>query len=52
MFLVTELIVGEIWGLIISLKGVGGGVVVLPVLTCFFVWMSCLLLQPPIFSLC
>lgn len=36
MFLVAELIVGAILGLIISLTGVGGGVVVLPVLTYFF----------------
>lgn len=36
MFFVTELIIGAILGLIISLTGVGGGVVVLPVLTYFF----------------
>lgn len=36
MFLVAELIIGAILGLIISLTGVGGGVVVLPILTYFF----------------
>ncbi len=40
MFFVAELIVGAISRLIISLTGVGGGVVVLPVLTYFFVWMG------------
>lgn len=36
MLLITTLAVGAVIGLIISTTGVGGGVIVLPVLTYFF----------------
>lgn len=34
--IVTELLVGAIVGLIISTTGVGGGIIILPILTYFF----------------
>lgn len=37
MLLITTLAVGAVIGLIISTTGVGGGVIVLPVLTYFLV---------------
>lgn len=35
--IVTELLVGAIVGLIISTTGVGGGIIILPILTYFLV---------------
>lgn len=40
MLLITTLAVGAVIGLIISTTGVGGGVIVLPVLTYF--WYECI----------
>lgn len=37
--IVTELLVGAIVGLIISTTGVGGGIIILPILTYF--WFKC-----------